>query len=104
MIGVRFGQVKELCVSLLGFVLLRVHTGGVHLKTSLGCTFAMVIMECVTMVVHRFWKLPFVLIIIDNHIILFCVPNGNQSCEMNDNDTKRRKKIFAVLTLNILFL
>lgn len=108
LLGIIFGQVRELCISLLAFVLLRVHAGGIHSKTSLGCTFAMVIMECVTLVVHRFWKLPFVLvfvlIIIDNLSILFCAPNGNQSCEMLDNDMKKRKKFFAVLTLNILFL
>lgn len=107
-IGICLHQVKEVFIVLFSFCAVRIHAGGVHAKSSLGCTVFMIMVEIGGVVLNKYVKMSdftyLLLAILCNMLIYLYAPNGSKSCELLDDLQKKRKKRSALFTANILFL
>lgn len=107
-IGLCLHQVKEVFIIVCSFCAVRIHAGGVHARSSLGCTVFMIMVEIGSVVLNKYVKMSdftyLLLAILCNMLIYLYAPNGSKSCELFDDLQKKRKMQFALCTANILFL
>lgn len=106
-IGLILHQFIECLLILISFCGLRICSGGIHAKTSLGCTVFMITIEVSVLGINQFIKIPnaayILIIIISNILICLYAPNGCESCMLLDESAKRRKKRHALFLANIMF-
>lgn len=106
-IAIYFHQQKEVFVILLSFCGLRIHAGGIHAKTSLGCTTFMIAIEVGCILCNQFIEISdyvYILIVIISNILLWrYAPNGSESCELLSCAQKKKKRRYALYTANMLF-
>lgn len=106
--GIAFGDGKETVIALFSFIALRMHAGGIHAKSSTGCT---LFTSCIVLggvlaeqYVPNYICFYLVCYIMSNGLIYKYAPNGSESCTLLDSSYKEKKKIYALITNQILFV
>ena len=98
---------NEVFIILFSFCIVRIHAGGIHAKSSLGCTVFMVVVEIIGLIVNEFIKIAgvicLILCVLSNILIWLYAPNGSRSCDLLEEVAKRKKKRYALCTANTLF-
>ena len=107
-IGIFLHRMKEAFIILFSFCIVRIHAGGIHAKSSLGCTAFMIVVEIGSLIANQYLQVSgvtyLVLGFLSNILIWFYAPNGSKSCALLERCMRYKKRRNALCTANILFL
>ncbi|MBQ8412047.1 MAG: accessory gene regulator B family protein [Lachnospiraceae bacterium] len=99
-LGALLGILPETLVFLYGFCGLRLNAGGIHMKTSLGCTAVVMIgwlLSLIGILLHLSLPVCFGIAVIIFITVLLCAPVTTTNNPIRDQKTKRTKKVRALL-------
>lgn len=107
-LAIGFHQFKEGLIILISFCGVRAYAGGIHAKSTVGCTAFMIVVELSCMLLN-YYLYPtiygfLILGVVSNVLVWLYAPNGSESCDFLSVSEKTRKKRRALITVNLLFL
>lgn len=106
-VGMLFGHGKEAAIALFSFAVLRMNAGGIHAESSQGCTVftSGIVLSGIFAKQHFHSSICLLLLcyIISNALIYRYAPNGSESCALLEKSYKKKKKIYALITNQVLF-
>lgn len=107
LLGILLGKGIQTFIILFAFCGLRLHAGGKHAQTGLGCGLSMVLIWAVSLMADMNYtvSIPFLVCtyIISAAIIGFCAPRSI-NIEYFTSETKNKKKLYSILFLTLLMV
>lgn len=107
-IGFFLHKMLESFIILFSFCIVRIHAGGIHAKSSLGCTAFMIVVEIIGLIANEYTEISevicLILCVLSNILIWLYAPNGCMACDLLGSIAKRKKRRYALCSTNILFL
>lgn len=105
--GMLFGYGKEAAIALFSFAILRMNAGGIHAESSLGCTVVTSGIVLSGILAKQYFHSSIFLLllcyIISNTLVYRYAPNGSESCALLEKSYKKKKKMYALITNQVLF-
>ncbi len=106
-IGIVIGMGKETALILFSFCGLRLHAGGIHAKTGIGCTLSMVIIWASSILFNMFFEIKIAMLpylyIFCAFLILLCAPRTINIQYFTSRDIWR-KKVLSLFFLTFLLV
>lgn len=105
MLAIIIGKVKEVIIFCLVFCPLRCLAGGIHMKSSFGCFFFMLILICIALIFGEYGRLNIgISYTIIGVLVLMCfmyAPRDTRKNPIKNDEVRRKKKYLSVVLCTI---